>query len=981
MNLTPIWGSLTVFIVCPLLGGLPLIDWLTYALTGRKLGKLGTGNISVSAAFYHGGKVAGVCAVLSEAAKGISAVLLTRVFFPVGSTWEILAIIALVMGRYWISKGAGTTNAVWGIVAHDAIAAGLVWLISLVGFTIIRDRLMGKYGALVLLVMIIGLRHPYQPEYALTTFALACLLGWIYQNIPDDLDLVATATNGQSSQSKMFRFFQGDKNIISLNSRLDARQVGAKAANLSRLKRQGYDVADGWILRPGDDVQALVQKLEPTTQAPLIVRSSAIGEDSASASAAGQYISILNVTNKDQLESAIIDCQASYLNSSAIEYRRHNQQKETSMAILIQQQVEGQYSGVAFSRDPVNQLQDTVAIEALPGPASKIVSGQYTPQRYQVAIPQASLTMSPEQSITVIAEKSNQTAMIPQDIIKSAALLAREMEDLFGGIPQDIEWTYDGAKLWLLQVRPITTMQPIWTRRIAAEVIPGKIRPLTWSINQPLTCGVWGKIFTIVLGDRAKDLNFEQTATLHFASAYFNASLLGTIFRRMGLPAESLEFLTRGAKFSKPPLSSTLRNLPGLWRLLKREWQLENHFASDRAKLFVPILAEIIDQPLKELSPTEIIDRIKTILGLLDKATYYHILAPLSFALRQSILKVAETELDNSQVPEVMAVSYLAEIATEARKLLATEQITFDSSASLFAHIAENSEGISVMERFSLWLEQYGYLSEVATDIAVPRWQDKPGIARQMFTRFYFDVHGAKIAQAPVNISPQSWQAKLVQKRLNLKGQVAEIYNKLLAQLRWAFLALEQQWLNSGLITEAGDIFLLKLEEITTLVEQGQLPSLSKLIQTRKQQWQAAAQLNPVPKLVYGKPQTISWQAPVVNPTNRIQGIGCSPGQIEGVIKVISSLQQSDSEAWAAPNRLDLQTIIVVPYTDAGWSPLLARAGGLIAEVGGRLSHGAIIAREYNIPAVMDVDHATSLFHDGQLVRLDGQTGIIEILN
>lgn len=174
---------------------------------------------------------------------------------------------------------------------------------------------------------------------------------------------------------------------------------------------------------------------------------------------------------------------------------------------------------------------------------------------------------------------------------------------------------------------------------------------------------------------------------------------------------------------------------------------------------------------------------------------------------------------------------------------------------------------------------------------------------------------------------------------------------------------------------------MLKLEEITTLVEQGQLPSLSKLIQTRKQQWQAAAQLNPVPKLVYGKPQTISWQAPVVNPTNRIQGIGCSPGQIEGVIKVISSLQQSDSEAWAAPNRLDLQTIIVVPYTDAGWSPLLARAGGLIAEVGGRLSHGAIIAREYNIPAVMDVDHATSLFHDGQLVRLDGQTGIIEILN
>lgn len=974
MNLTPIWGSLTVFIACPLLGGLPLIDWITYALTGRQLGKLGTGNISVSAAFYHGGKVAGICAVLSEAAKGIMAVLLARAFFPTGSVWEIIAIIALVMGRYWISQGAGTTNAVWGIVAHDAIAAGLVWLISLVGFTVIRDRQFGKYSALVLLVAIIGLRHPHQLEYAGATFALGSLLAWIYQNIPDDLDLAATTAT--SSQSRMFRFFQGDKNIINLNSKLDATQVGAKAANLARLKLQGYDVADGWILRPGDDVQVLVKNLEPTVQAPLIVRSSAIGEDSESASAAGQYISILNVTNREKLESAIIDCQASYLQSSAMEYRRHSQQQEASMAILIQRQIEGLYSGVAFSRDPVNQLQDTVAVEALPGKATKIVSGKYTPQRYQVTIPEPSLVKPQEdQAITVVTDKSKNSTTIPQDIIESVALLAREMEDLFEGIPQDIEWTYDGNKLWLLQVRPITTMQPIWTRRIAAEVIPGKIRPLPWSINQPLTCGVWGKIFTIVLGDRAKDLNFEQTATLHFGSAYFNASLLGTIFRRMGLPPESLEFLTRGAEFSKPPLSSTIKNLPGLWRLFKREWQLISHFERDRAKLFTPILKAIEEQPVAELSPREIMDRIKTILGLLDKATYYNILAPLSLAIRQGIFQVAETKLDNSQVPEVTAVSALAAIATETRKLLATEQITLDSSASLFAHIAENPEGKSVMERFDLWLADYGYLSEVATDIAVPRWQDRPSIPRQMFTQFYFDVQGAKIAQASSNISHQSWRTKIVQKRLNLKGQVGEIYNKLLAQLRWAFLALEQQWLNDGVIVEQGDIFLLKLDEITTLVE-GQDPQLQQkltdLIPTRKLEWSAAAELNPVPKLIYGNPQTLVWQAPVINQSTQIQGIGTSSGQIEGTIKIISSLQQSD--------RIDSQTIIVVPYTDAGWSPLLARAGGLISEVGGRLSHGAIVAREYNIPAVMDVDHATTLFHDGQLVRLNGQTGIIEIL-
>ena len=495
MNLTPIWGSLTVFIACPLLGGLPLIEWINYALTGRQLSKLGTGNISVSAAFYHGGKVSGICAVLSEAAKGICAVLLTRMFFPAGSVWEILAIVALVMGRYWMGKGAGTTNAVWGIATHDPIAAGLVCLISLVGFTIIRDRQAGKYSALVLLVVIIGLRHPYELEYAMASLALASLIGWIYQNIADDLDL--TPQSDRSKQSKMFRFFQGDKNIINLDSKLEANEVGSKAANLSRLKRLGYDVATGWVLRPGDDFQVLVNKLEPTVDNPLIVRSSAIGEDSKSASAAGQYISILNVTNKEELESAIIDCQASYIQSNAVEYRRRNQQEDASMAILIQKQIEGQYSGVAFSRDPVDRLNDRVSIEALPGKATKIVSGKYTPQRYQVAIPEASLADSAVgQVITVTAENVDKHQLdIPAAIIESAALLAREMEDLFEGIPQDMEWTYDGEKLWVLQVRPITTMQPIWTRRIAAEVIPGKIRPLTWSINQPLTCGVWGKIF------------------------------------------------------------------------------------------------------------------------------------------------------------------------------------------------------------------------------------------------------------------------------------------------------------------------------------------------------------------------------------------------------------------------------------------------------------------------------------------------------
>ncbi|MGF1541082.1 MAG: glycerol-3-phosphate acyltransferase, partial [Pleurocapsa sp.] len=934
MNLAPIWGSLVISFACPLLGGLPLIDWMTYAVTGRQLTKLGTGNVSVSAAFYHGGKLAGILAVLSEAGKGILAVLLARAFFPTGSVWEIIAIIALVFGRYWLGKGAGTTNAVWGIVTHDAIAAGLVFLISGVGFTIIRNRQLGKLGALVLLVIIIGLRHPSQPEYGIAAIALGSLLWWIYRQIPDDLDL--SGTTGSTDIQGMFRFFQGDRTIISLENKLVPQKVGQKAANLSLLKRMGYPVPDGWVVKAGEDSKPLLEMLQPSEEHPLVVRSSAVGEDSLAASAAGQYLSVLNITNTPALQIAISDCQASYLANTAIFYRQERQSEVGSMSVLIQKQINGIFSGVAFSRDPVDRLNDAVAIEALPGNASQVVSGKFNPQRYRVSIPSAS---SLTEKITIVRETHQEYSReIPQDVLESVALLAREMEELFDGIPQDLEWTYDGEKVWILQARPITTLQPIWTRRIAAEVIPGKIRPLTWSINQPLTCGVWGQLFTLVLGKKARDLDFEKTATLHFSSAYFNATLLGQIFRRMGLPPESLEFLTRGEKFTKPPLSSTIKNLPGLWRLIKREWNLEQDFDRDDSKLFAPSLSVLEATPAQQLSSREILTRIHTILELLNKATYYNILAPLSFSLRQSILRVAETELSHAQIPEIQAVKALAKVASETRKLLAAEQITLDSSASLFAHIAENPEGGSIMEQFDAWLNTYGYLSEVATDIAVPRWQDNQAIPRDMFARFFFNIEQRSNPRLAPTDQSNSWQTKIVQSRLNLKGQVAKVYNKLLAHLRWSFLALEAQWLSEGILNNPGDIFFLSFAEINDIELEGEATAIAswpQLILQRQNQWQQDRELTRLPYVVYGNPESHNLLPVTVPHQGKLSGIGTSPGQIEGLIKIVSDLHQIE--------QIDRQTIIVVPYTDAGWSPILARAGGLISEVGGRLSHGAIV--------------------------------------
>ena len=974
MALMQVWGLLVILIICPLLGGLPLIGWITKALTGRRLAQLGTGNVSVSAAFYHGGRLAGILAVLSEALKGIAAVLLTRVFFPPGSVWELIALIALIMGRYVMGRGAGTTNVVWGMVIHDWRVALLVLVIGGVGFTMVRDRVTGRFAVLILLPLIMALLYPHAGAKLLATIILSVVLGWIYKKIPDDLDL--TPEQAKTESQSVFRFFKGASGaIISLDQALDASKIGSKAATLSQLKRWGYPVPTGWVLPPGDDSEPLIQFLQPSAADPWIVRSSAIGEDSEHASAAGQYESILNITSREALQEAINRCLASYDHPAAIQYRQDLNIAEDAMAVVIQKQVRSVFSGVAFSRDPISQHGDAVVIEALPGEANRIVSGQFTPEQYQVIVTGADLENEGEPSWVIpetLELEVEGSGDVPPRLLQQVAYLARQLEARYHGIPQDIEWSYDGQTLWLLQSRPITTLLPIWTRKIAAEVIPGLIRPLTWSINRPLTCGVWGEIFTLVLGDRARGLDFNETATLHYSHAYFNATLLGQIFLRMGLPPESLEFLTRGARFSKPPMRSTLHNLPGLMRLLSRELTLEADFERDDQQHFSPTLTQLSAQPTGEFSALALLERIDLILEVLKQATFYSILAPLSAALRQAVWGVKDTDLDNSQTPEVASMRSLQKLAEDARNLLSTEQLMFHSS-TLFSTLSEIPDGENVLEQFNQWLERYGYLSEVATDIAIPTWKEDPRPVRDLFAQFLTTPPLLKEYQRPER---QGWKVKQVQSRLNLKGRVTEVYSQLLAELRWSFVALEQVWLELGLLAEAGDIFFLEFAEIRRFVESTDAvlrENVSQLIQYRRSQLDQNRQITAVPPLVYGNaPSIVFWKPSDRIAKNQLRGIGASPGQIEGRVKVLRTLQMIAD--------IDRQTILVVPYTDSGWAPLLARAGGLIAEVGGRLSHGAIVAREYGIPAIMDIHNATHVLQDGQRVRMDGSTGIVEVL-
>ncbi len=745
----------------------------------------------------------------------------------------------------------------------------------------------------------------------------------------------------------------------------------------------------------------------------MIVRSSAVGEDGDISSAAGQYQTIGPVFTEAELIDAINRCRQSYWTSEAVAYRRQRQLPDTQMAVLIQPYIDSKFAGVMFTRNPLDGGSQII-IEALPGGAESVVGGQFTPVHLEIdfrtsetlekslieigesetgffyentSSPSADSVKNPVSLVGVRKSCELETNLIiDKSVVAELVKLAQAIEAFFHGIPQDIEWSWDGEKIWILQSRPITNLQPFWTRTIAAEVIPGAIRPLTWSINRPLTCGVWGEIFKVVLGERAANLNFTETATLLGSHAYFNATLLGEIFRMMGLPEQGLEFLLRGQKMGKPPLGKILPSLPGLWRLVQRERALNGEFKRDRTSIFLPALQNLQNYKLQITNAqcpipnsqfpipnyeylTELLDRAEQIQEWLKPITYYNILGPIGLAIRKSIFRVSDEWLDNDSAPEIASVRALQQLAQKLRQAAISQSDETISTAQLTQVFAESS---ALQVEFAEWLDSYGYLSEVGTDIAVATWREQPEFYQKLIIT---------MAQKPATLGEkrklsltfwQKWRLDKCQERATVKNEISEIYARLLAHLRWTFLEIEAAGLARSIFEETGDIFYLEFAEVQQWIRSGESVSFKDTIRERREQLTADRDRT-IPPVVYGNLLPNSQKsaiAPTTSATNIIQGIPASIGRVEGFVKICRT----------ASTDLGENAIVVVPYTDAGWAPLLLGATAIISEVGGQLSHGAIVAREYKIPAVMNIAEATTRLRDGQKVRVDGYLGTVELL-
>jgi phosphohistidine swiveling domain-containing protein len=322
-------------------------------------------------------------------------------------------------------------------------------------------------------------------------------------------------------------------------------------------------------------------------------------------------------------------------------------------------------------------------------------------------------------------------------------------------------------------------------------------------------------------------------------------------------------------------------------------------------------------------------------------------------------------------------------LATKASALLAgqpsvippasgdIDPTTSTSAPHVLQQLEQTPAGREILEGLDAFIQTYGYLSEVNTDVAVPTWRERPETVHHLFANFVTLPRRAEAPREGPATAWQRWRVDRVEPRARLNSQIARVYARLMSHLRWTLVALERRWLKTGFLEAEGDIFFLEITEVERLVHSPTSFDPRPLVQTRRQQYEKDRHLA-VPEVVYGSVFHLE-EDPSATMTSLLKGIAASRGVAECTVKVATTLIDGYD--------VDKDIALVVPFADAGWAPLLIRAGALISEVGGQLSHGAIIAPEYGLPAVVNATHATQVLKNGQRVRVDGARGTVEIVS
>jgi len=725
---------------------------------------------------------------------------------------------------------------------------------------------------------------------------------------------------------------------------LDAtRLAGGKGASIAWLAAHGYRTPPTWVAPP--DGIPDVTDLDPNKK--YAVRSSANVEDGSVASYAGQFLTVLDVTSHQAIADAIAAVRASVAGTDVTSYAEHmHEASKIVMTVLVQEMVTPVVSGVVFTRNPITGLNE-VLIEAVAGRGDQLVQDGVTPQRWIRRW--GGWTTEPADPI------------LPEEV---ATLIASEATEIAAeyGKPADLEWVWDGSSLWWVQIRPITGIDDIalYSNRISKEVMPGLIKPLVWSVNVPVVNRAWIQLFTEAIG--SNDLEPDDLAKPFAYRSYFNMGAIGDIFELLGMPRDSLEVLLglpEGPDKPKfKPSATTFRKTPRLLAFAARK----SAYGKDPDKLLGELRAEYrtYDADLTDRSDGELLRAIDELMEIGTRAAYANIVVPLLANLYGGLLR---KRLDKHGVDHATV-----DIGSSGVAKLDPNP-ALDRLAVVVAESGADSP--KAQQALGDFLDNFGHFSDSGNDFSVAPWREQPDAVLAMATARGSQAGSKALVpwdQVKDNIGPVGratlgpirTRAARYQER---RDQVSSLYTYGYGLFRNYFLELGRRLVDRGALPVADDVMFLTLDQLTDLVR-GRLDK----DEARAEIAAHRAELDRVADLAM--PETIYGDdfIPVdsTDPAATLHGVATSRGHYRGPVRVITGIADFD--------RLEDGDVLAIPFSDVGWTPLFARAGAVVAESGGMLSHSSIVAREYGIPCVVSVPGATRL-NDGEMVTVDGYGG------
>ena len=765
-------------------------------------------------------------------------------------------------------------------------------------------------------------------------------------------------------------------------------RIGNKAENLRFLAEKGFPTPATYVCT-WDTYDAyahgerqvldllrveLAAELDPNRR--YAVRSSANLEDGTHSSFAGQFKSVLDVQGADEILEAIGSVWTSVQSPTVQAYLERSglSARDLRMAVIVQEMVSPQVSGVAFSKNPVTGL-DEVVVEAVRGSGEALLQDGVTPDRW---INKWGAWISKP-------SESEDGQGIELGVIELVVRKTREIARAYGH-PVDLEWVYDGSEVKWIQLRQITSLDiPIYSNRIAKEVFPGLIKPLIWSVNVPLVNGAWIRLLTELIGPN--DLEPEDLAAYFYHRAYFDMGTLGRIFERLGLPSETLELLlgidtdaTDLPSFRPTPRTYRLlpRMLVSAWDKIRFGHKVEAflHAMGDRYRGF-------LRGDLSVLSERELVTEIDRLYPLTQEGAYFNIVTLLLALLYSRLLgeRLAAVGVDFQSFDLMGGVDglrrseptwHLARLSQAFGALSPAEQEAVRQST--YDEFLEIPGIVPFQRSVASFLDDFGHLSDSGNDFSHQPWRETPElILRMMADQGVVENRGAdKVGFADLPVSRlRRWRIRLLYRRARTfaayREAVSSLYTYGYGLFRDLYLALGERFVQRDIIDSKDDIFYLFRGEVREIVEAGhQAQDVRALVQERKDEMGRVQTLTP-PDTIFGE------KAPPLEPSQgeELRGVATSRGHHTGPARILQGIGDL--------HKVQDGDVLVIPYSDVGWTPLFARAGAVVAESGGMLSHSSIIAREYGIPAVVSVAGACQI-EEGTVVTVDGYRGTIKAL-